>query len=459
MRLLLIGCGITFLGIISSAVAQEDKKLLTELKAGIFAFGEPIEAGTFDNSIIHRKLITESEEGSDIQRYQYDVMENDRLALQILGGYDHRANTPVEIIIETMVFSPKYKTLEDISVGSSLSKTLKTYPRSKIFYSYVCDCIWLENGAYGIQFRIDKQDYRQNLASGSDAILLDANDFKADAKISSIRIFGERFDGDIEESDFLGRYVSKEGYVAHVFQKNENTFLRWKTGSDIYLDNTYRMQLNNNKLISAPSLEANIELEINDIQEKQLVIRVDDNPKFDPIKLELSPSLDTSDNAQNTLNAKELSLNKKIKKIRSVYQHVNTNQQSYEVKTHKLHESSEGGEKIFYIENNQFRKIVENHFGEMGKRNTEYYFDENGALSFIFDVMTHYNVPIYIDEPEPGIEEVFDPKKSKTKENRYYFYAGKMIRWIDSDGNKVPRTDPNFQEKSDSWLKTMEKHQ
>ena len=84
------------------------------------------------------------------------------------------------------------------------------------------------------------------------------------------------------------------------------------------------------------------------------------------------------------------------------------------------------------------KKIVAEYFGESGNNLTEYYI-KNGKVYFIFDKTEKYNVPYYVDskwykENEIKNGEIFDKRKSKFFEKRYYFDENeKLIRYIDEN--------------------------
>lgn len=77
-------------------------------------------------------------------------------------------------------------------------------------------------------------------------------------------------------------------------------------------------------------------------------------------------------------------------------------------------------------------------YGESGKAFEEYYF-KDGKLIFVFIESHEYNVPYYVDEKtakETG-QPAFDPEKTKIEEDRYYFSAGKLVRWVDENKKQV----------------------
>lgn len=138
------------------------------------------------------------------------------------------------------------------------------------------------------------------------------------------------------------------------------------------------------------------------------------------------------------------SIDSTINDIRIKYKNIRTQLASYDTTMTAIwDESTEGGHAIAYYDKNNDLKLIEvTWFGETGKRITEYYFD-NRKLIFAFDQDFDYNRPIYWDEKkakEMGENEVFDPKKTKVKEDRYYFKNEKLFLWLDNDGKSVDLT-------------------
>jgi len=144
----------------------------------------------------------------------------------------------------------------------------------------------------------------------------------------------------------------------------------------------------------------------------------------------------------------------KIAQIRKDYKGTNAIK-NYIVKEIEDDEQSiEGGVIRYYFQNRIVKKIVTEYFGETWRGTTEYYV-KNGKVYFIYDRTQKYNVPYYINanwykENNLKVGEVFNSKKSKITEKRYYFDENeKLIQYI--IGNK--RIDENIQK-----LKEIEKN-
>jgi len=100
-------------------------------------------------------------------------------------------------------------------------------------------------------------------------------------------------------------------------------------------------------------------------------------------------------------------------------------------------ESSESGFLIKMTDSKgNLKKMVVNYFGETGQ-NVEEYYVTDGRLFFCFTKKINYNRPIYYDKKmaaDNGDNEVFDIKKSKIEETRYYYGTDqKLIQMIDKN--------------------------
>ena len=120
-------------------------------------------------------------------------------------------------------------------------------------------------------------------------------------------------------------------------------------------------------------------------------------------------------------------------------------------------QSTDGGVVKYYLQNGIVKKIVVEHFGESWNSLTEYYV-KNGKVYFIFDKAEKYNVPYYVDskwykENELKNGEVFDKRKSKFSEQRYYFDENeKLIRYI-GENKKVVENGQKLKEIEKDILK------
>ena len=125
-----------------------------------------------------------------------------------------------------------------------------------------------------------------------------------------------------------------------------------------------------------------------------------------------------------------------VSDIRMKYSETRTNIFHLDTKMIEIwDESTEGGQANGYYDNGELKLIEVIWLGETGKRIIEYYFND-GQIIFAFDQDFDYNRPIFWDEEsakENGDNEVFDPKKTTVKEDRYYFYNEKLFLWLDNE--------------------------
>lgn len=124
-----------------------------------------------------------------------------------------------------------------------------------------------------------------------------------------------------------------------------------------------------------------------------------------------------------------------VKDIRSKYTEIRTNLDSYDTTMVEIwDESTEGGQATAYYENGDLKLIEVVWLGETGKHQIEYYFND-GKLIFAFDQDFDYNRPNWDEKTAKGNgdNEVFDPKKTTVKEDRYCFNNEKLFLWLDND--------------------------
>jgi len=119
-----------------------------------------------------------------------------------------------------------------------------------------------------------------------------------------------------------------------------------------------------------------------------------------------------------------------IESIRKQYKIINAGQTKYRLLEKDLTgESTEGGYIAAFNDQQSLRKLIVTYYGETGKVIKEYYFNHND-LFFAFVKEYHYVKPI----DQPG------SKVASVKEDRYYFFNNKMIRWLQSNVLQKPNT-------------------
>ena len=133
-----------------------------------------------------------------------------------------------------------------------------------------------------------------------------------------------------------------------------------------------------------------------------------------------------------------------IETIRSQYASINKNIRRYKkVKKELSGYSAEGGTMEAYVEGGSLKKIVAHFYGEMERADEDYYF-WNDQLIFVFRRDSAYSRPM-------------SGKVVSTKENRFYFNNGRMIRWIEGSGKQVPVSYSGFSEKQNEYLESSRK--
>ncbi|WP_271769914.1 hypothetical protein [Aquimarina algiphila] len=174
------------------------------------------------------------------------------------------------------------------------------------------------------------------------------------------------------------------------------------------------------------------------------LIKKDKSEVRDKKKLELKEN--KSSHITNTQDQEKPKTEQEIiSDIREKFGAINYNINSYKkVKKDLSGESTEGGELEGYFKNVELKKIITSYYGEMGKLIEEYYL-WNDQLFFVFTQAYSYNMPMYME----------DSKVIKINENRYYFYNDKLIRWLDSQKEKVIKS--NFAKKEIEILQKTKK--
>lgn len=162
---------------------------ITPTSVGAFNLGDSVpQEGRFENYEV--KYITfeqQEEEGPNMETmHKVVVLENGKKALEITPSvYQNKPH----LIEEMRVFSEKFNTNENISVGSTIQEFYDTYPKAKIWYTYVSDRMVMETGTMDLQFELSTEDYIPELTIETDMDEKEKNDFKPETKIKSIRIY------------------------------------------------------------------------------------------------------------------------------------------------------------------------------------------------------------------------------------------------------------------------------
>ena len=111
-----------------------------------------------------------------------------------------------------------------------------------------------------------------------------------------------------------------------------------------------------------------------------------------------------------------------IDDIKAEYKKIHANQNSYKTKDKFIDGiSAEGAKATYFYNKNSLKLIKIQIFGEMGKEESEYYFNDNNPF-FIYSADTNYNTPMYAKE--------FKQKLSKTDRKRLYFINNKLVKYL-----------------------------
>ena len=106
-------------------------------------------------------------------------------------------------------------------------------------------------------------------------------------------------------------------------------------------------------------------------------------------------------------------------------------------------DSTDGGEITAYFQGKQLVFATQQVYGETGQQRTDYLFSQQW-VAFIFQRQQQYNAPYY--------SAAFDARKTRIHEARYYFQAGQLIRWFDTDKQPVPPTTPAYSSRQQELL-------
>ena len=159
----------------------------------------------------------------------------------------------------------------------------------------------------------------------------------------------------------------------------------------------------------------------------------------------------------NLINFGASDIEGKIAQIRKDFSSTNAVKNYVIKEVEDSDQSIDSGVVKYYLQDGVVKKIVAEYFGESWNSLTEYYL-KNGKVYFIFDKSEKYNVPYYVDskwykENKLKNGEVFDKKKSKFSEQRYYFDENeKLIRYI-GENKKIVENGQKLKEIEKDILK------
>jgi asparagine N-glycosylation enzyme membrane subunit Stt3 len=124
--------------------------------------------------------------------------------------------------------------------------------------------------------------------------------------------------------------------------------------------------------------------------------------------------------------------------IRARYTAINKNLAKYRALKKELSGfSTEGGELTAYFDGPRLVKIATTNNGETNSFFEEFYYS-NDELIFVYRKQEIYDEPM--------------SKVVKTKESRFYFSGGKLIRWINENGKQVGAGNSQYPERQIHYL-------
>ena len=165
---------------------------VTDSCAGPFKIGQAIPDSVAGFTMAETMVNTIAEgESYDVPTYIYKGMDGE--SVKITPVYDTVNGRFTDKIGEIIIDSNLFRTEKGIGIKFALNEFLGAYPDSRIWFThesdmYVIDTPQLKN----VQFILDGNDYQGTdpRLSSTEPVMLDASDFKKNAKIKSIRIFG-----------------------------------------------------------------------------------------------------------------------------------------------------------------------------------------------------------------------------------------------------------------------------
>ena len=121
--------------------------------------------------------------------------------------------------------------------------------------------------------------------------------------------------------------------------------------------------------------------------------------------------------------------------------------------------SAESSGVNFYYRDNKIVLATVATYDESNRSNTQYFFDDNDLICVVQDDYV-YNRPTYMTEEralKDGDSVWYDDSKTKMTTTRYYFYDGRMVKWINKDNKVIPETNKKYDFQAAILLRDAEK--
>ncbi len=138
------------------------------------------------------KEIRTIEEGNEIP--VYIIQKAEKTVFEVFTSFIPEKGIYNDTISEVYILTDQFKSSKGFGAGSSLRSFMKTYPDSKIWYTYVSNRFVLESPYFpNTQFIIENAGYNGDVSklNYNDMIFLDAYKFRKGTKIRKIRIYSE----------------------------------------------------------------------------------------------------------------------------------------------------------------------------------------------------------------------------------------------------------------------------
>lgn len=164
--------------------------LIGDRRAGDFAIGDEIpgNASLSKYKVRHEQLTRTTEEGAVTEPVTIITSgQEDILILKpnIIDGTDQYGMNISEIVI----LSDKFKTKENIGIGSTISEFRAVYPDAKFWYTYVSGMYVVETDKVKAQFLLDSSDFvSKKPVATSERTDLMPEDFSETGRVRRVRV-------------------------------------------------------------------------------------------------------------------------------------------------------------------------------------------------------------------------------------------------------------------------------
>lgn len=112
-----------------------------------------------------------------------------------------------------------------------------------------------------------------------------------------------------------------------------------------------------------------------------------------------------------------------------------------------------------YLKDDKIALAVAASYTETDRSTSKYYFDNNKLMCVVQEEYT-YNKPTYVTEEKAlknGDTVWYDDTKTKHTTSRYYFYDGRMVKWVDKDNKVIPESNKRYDLQTAILLKDADK--